>query len=322
MRQLKRILTLVSFIQFLVIVLAGPLAAEKKNIAVLDFSANNISSPEGDILRNRIEVLLYSSGKIRVLERQKYRQKVIEQNIDTFSCTDTACAARVGRYIFADYVVMGSVDRLSGYSLHIRVVESETGFIVFAGTENVSQRDDLYNALYSLTESLLESLDKKDEEKANASPETGISPLLSFSLGYSLPIYSLRDRADYGTSFLVSLLYSVYGFSFGLRSGFTGLMDSSGNLYAYVLPVLAGCQYRVSLGRAGIIPSLSLGMVYSRIQSEGSGILEPAVQTGLGFSYMIRSHVSLGVAVDYNYIIEKSGGIQFFTFGAGTAIYF
>ena len=299
--------------------LSLPLMAEKKaTLAVLDFVGNNVSSADAAILRNRIEVQFFQSGLVRVLERESFRKKIVQQNIGSMACSDTECAVRIARFIYADFVVIGSVDRIDGYTLHLRLVNATTGTIDTVISESFSSRKELFQVKETESVKLLKPI--RDGDYIN-----GSEPIkryhFSFSAfsGYALPLGTLRKKSEHGCLFSSTADFTYRNILFSLQADYIGLVQTDGSFYASLVPLIAATGYTIHLGDYYIAPRIGGGLCYNRIHGSSSGAFEGIVFSKLSFGYTLGGFNIL-LFTDYRYIVENNSPIHLLSFGLGARL--
>jgi hypothetical protein len=104
---MKKIIIIVCLILLSFVFTDILLAEEKGNIAVLDFSAKNVSNDDADIRSELIKI-----GKFNVLTRSHIRKIADEQRFQSSGMTDVKNVVKIGKLINAQYVFVGSYSKL------------------------------------------------------------------------------------------------------------------------------------------------------------------------------------------------------------------
>ena len=99
---LKHLIFLLPFILF----------AQKKNIAVLQFDAENVSTSEAKILTNRLNDELFNFGKFTVIERAQIEPVLKEQGFQQSGCVSSECAVEAGKLLGVYQIVTGSIGKI------------------------------------------------------------------------------------------------------------------------------------------------------------------------------------------------------------------
>jgi TolB-like protein len=108
---------------------------EKVNVAVLQFEAQNTSSGDAAVVADWVRNELVRSGRCTVLERVQVEKVMAEHALQTTGCTTEECAVKLGRLLNVQRMVVGSFGKLlSSYVISVRVVDVETGSIVYGDT--------------------------------------------------------------------------------------------------------------------------------------------------------------------------------------------
>ena len=101
------------------------------NIAVVDFTGNNVSSGEVRALTDRLRVELFKTKYFKVLEREMMEEILTEQGFQQTGCATDECMVRVGKLIGVEQIVGGSISKVGRtYSVSSRIVSVETGKIL------------------------------------------------------------------------------------------------------------------------------------------------------------------------------------------------
>lgn len=105
-------------------------AEEKANVAVLDFSAKNVSKDDADILADFFRSELIKTGKFNVLDRSHIQKIADEQHFQSSGMTDVRNVVKFGKLINAQYVFVGAYSKLDTlFMLNINMVNIQTGQI-------------------------------------------------------------------------------------------------------------------------------------------------------------------------------------------------
>jgi len=122
-------------------------AEGKANVAVLDFSAKNVSKDDADILADFFRSELIKTGKFNVLDRNRIQKIADEQHFQTSGMTDIKNVVTIGKLLNAQYVFVGSYSKLDTlFMLNIEMVNIQTGKIEKSeskSAENPNPKDKL-----------------------------------------------------------------------------------------------------------------------------------------------------------------------------------
>ena len=131
---LKHLIFLLPFILF----------AQKKNIAVLQFDAENVSTSEAKILTNRLNDELFNFGKFTVIERAQIEPVLKEQGFQQSGCVSSECAVEAGKLLGVDQIVTGSIGKIgSYYTVSARMIDVQTGEVLKNSKRDISGSIDL-----------------------------------------------------------------------------------------------------------------------------------------------------------------------------------
>jgi len=121
----------------------------KKNIAVLDFEGSENFSNIGSIEMAEILITqLKKSGGFEIIERNKLKEVIQEQNLQLSGIVNEETAVEMGNLLGAEYLVMGKISSVTetkkdkfAYTLvqlevgiDVRVINTSTGNIIFGET--------------------------------------------------------------------------------------------------------------------------------------------------------------------------------------------
>jgi TolB-like protein len=135
---MKKIIVLI-LAAFIVLTSAWILQAEEKaNVAVLDFSAKNVSKDDADILADFFRSELIKTGKFNVLDRSRIQKIADEQRFQKSGMTDVNAIVKIGKLINAQYIFVGSYSRLDTiFMLNIEMINIQTGKIEKSDSKSV-----------------------------------------------------------------------------------------------------------------------------------------------------------------------------------------
>ena len=105
-------------------------AQKKPGVAVLQLGGNGIDTSQLSTLTNRLRAELFETEKFVIVERGVMDAILKEQGFQQTGCTDATCAVTVGQLLNAEYMIVGTVDRIGRvYSVNIRQISVATGAI-------------------------------------------------------------------------------------------------------------------------------------------------------------------------------------------------
>ena len=127
-------------------------AAEKSNVAVLDFSGKSVSQEEADIITEYFRSELTKTGIFYVMDRSNIKRILEEQVIQSSGITDVNNAVRLGRLMNVQYVFVGTYSKLDSLiMLNVEMINIETAKIEKSesrSTESPRPKDKLDLARY------------------------------------------------------------------------------------------------------------------------------------------------------------------------------
>ena len=127
-------------------------AAEKSNVAVLDFSGKSVSQEEADIITEYFRSELTKTGIFYVMDRSNIKRILEEQAIQSSGITDVNNAVRLGRLMNVQYVFVGTYSKLDSLTmLNVEMIDIETAKIEKSesrSTESLKPKDKLDLARY------------------------------------------------------------------------------------------------------------------------------------------------------------------------------
>ncbi|HNR90652.1 MAG TPA: CsgG/HfaB family protein [Spirochaetota bacterium] len=312
---------------FILLLLSLPAIAEDRvRLAVLDLSAVNVPEFYAATVRDRIEVSLYKSDKIDLLERNKVQLVLKEHNLMAGACRDESCAIQIGKFLSATHVIVGSVTHLDGYTVTIRVVDVTRGKIVYADSENVSSKEEIAKASVKLSGRILERVEHISLEKVALRKH----PIrLSLDGGYALPVgaFDTIVRGGWSVSFMgtVGNVFTDNLF-LGIKTGYHRFPGKDDVEYASLLPFMGTIGYTFDLPKSFYIsPVLSAGGSWNYMKKDrtsSKGMIEPILNPALIFGYRFTPSFDLHFTADYYSVFEKEGVIQLLSIQLGVLFIF
>jgi len=117
------------------VLLTDAYAAERKKVAVLNFVPNNVPASYAAVVRDIVEVHLYKTNAFDILERSRIDAILAEQGFNQTGCSDTGCAVKLGQMLSVDMIVIGSVNRLTRFTITLKYVDVRKGSVEYADCE-------------------------------------------------------------------------------------------------------------------------------------------------------------------------------------------
>lgn len=121
-----------------------PLTQQRSSIAVIQLDCYGLTHGQAATLTERLRSELTSTGRFRVLEREKMEEILREQGFQQAGCVSNECMVKVGRLVAVEKIVGGSVGKVGNtYTINVRMISVESGEIVRVATEDLTGEVDL-----------------------------------------------------------------------------------------------------------------------------------------------------------------------------------
>ncbi len=138
------------------------LVGERMGIAVLPFENKGASKDLGEIVLDKMTTVLVNQNRFKVMERAQLNKILEEQKLGMSGILDAATAARIGKGIGVDAIVMGSVvlTQNGSVSIDARVIDTESARIIIARDAYTGSSDiqSVKNAVENLAHALVKDL--------------------------------------------------------------------------------------------------------------------------------------------------------------------
>ena len=292
-------------------------AEPKKRITVLSFYSDNIDESYANAARTKIEVELVKRG-LHVIEQRNIK-KVLNERGNDLPCKDAQCAARKGKMVSADYVVLGEIIFADKYMITTSIVDVNDGRIIFADSSASEEKDDILMSVRHAAK-LSNYMGIKAAKPVQTKP-VDIIGSIDITGGYVMPIAYLRQKSKNGYSIMASAGSSLNDFFVGMETGFIQLFGEKTKPYAYIVPIMAAFRYDLSIKKFFLGLSLSAGFSIDHINESKKTSVQAIVNPGVALGYKTKKLRIYSLA-EYFCIAESKRGIQFFNFGLGASIYF
>lgn len=305
----------------ILVIFAIPASSADLRLAVLDLSAVNVPDFYAGTVRDRVEVSLYKSNKIELLERNKVQLVLKEHNLISSVCKDDSCAVQIGKFLSATHVIVGNVTYLDRYTITLRVVDVARGKIVYADSESVPSRPQIDGASTKIAGRILEHIEGIHSENSLTMKHPF---MLSIEGGYVQPIgvFSRIARGGYSVSLTGAVInVGVNNLYIGIKGGFNRFWGKDDVNYSYIVPFTALIGYTFNLPKSFFIsPSLAAGGSWNYMKKDRSnskGIIEPVINPELSIGYNIIPAICIFISAGYSAIFERNAVIQMFFTNAG-----
>jgi len=124
-------------------------------IAVSDLSAEGVSQSNASIVADWLRGALVTTGTYTVVERSAMQKILSEQAFQNTGCTSSDCAVKLGKVLNVKKMVVGSFGKfLDSYVLNVRVVDVESGQVVYSDSAKGKTTDEVEENIKSLAQRL------------------------------------------------------------------------------------------------------------------------------------------------------------------------
>ena len=123
------------FVLLTLIFLVGFSTAEDKQtkIAVFELIPQGVEQSEAGMITDRLRNELLSVNDFTCIEHSQMQQIFEENNVQELDCSTNECAIKIGKLLEVSYVIVGKIGKIGDmYTLHLRIIEVETGKITFS----------------------------------------------------------------------------------------------------------------------------------------------------------------------------------------------
>lgn len=169
MRETKRLLTLA-----LLFLLSGvsALHAQPQRLAVLSLEGEGIDSLEIATASQFLVTDIVKTEKFIVLDRANIEKILGEQAFQRSGVTSAADAARLGRLLNVQKILLGSLLKLGGeYYLNVSVIDVETAAIALAAREMCASMNELPQLTQKIAQQLAQMVIPPEIEALTKEPE-------------------------------------------------------------------------------------------------------------------------------------------------------
>jgi len=162
MRNTRKLLS-VTVMLILAVLLTGNLHAKKKmRIAMLELTPLSVTKDLATGVTDLVVTELVNCGQFEVLERMQVVKILNEQGFQQTGVTDTSKAIEAGKLLNADTVMVGTLQKFNtSFVLNVKIVDVNTGKIMFADKQVAKGNDKLIDASTLLVSSLVRRITGK-----------------------------------------------------------------------------------------------------------------------------------------------------------------
>jgi TolB-like protein len=95
--------------------------------ASIDFAAENMSISDSRLIVDRMFHYLVSQRKFKVVDKKSRDEVLGEIEFSQSNCVDEACQLQIGKLLSIDFIIVGSIGRLSTrYIINAKMLRVET----------------------------------------------------------------------------------------------------------------------------------------------------------------------------------------------------
>jgi len=119
-----------------------------ETLAVADLQATGVSAGDASVITSLLRGELVKNGKFKVVEKSNMDKILAEQTFQQTGCTSSECAVKLGKILNVKLMIVGEFGKLMGDSfVNVRVIEVESGEVVFADKAKGNTSDALENSI-------------------------------------------------------------------------------------------------------------------------------------------------------------------------------
>lgn len=301
----------------------------KKRIAILDITVNNASKSLARIARTRIEMSIYKSKKFRIIERNLIEQAIKDQVKSKKSISESRDIVALGKFLLADYVLIGNIDFLDKYTITIKIVEVKTGEIVYSESAPYNRSDEILKLSFNMGKKLTTTLEKIIDNNTNNTLQKKRNTNIYMSImgGYSQPTNTFSQIVNHGYNTIFQAgLSNIFtnNLTIAIETGYSKFNGKENIDYTYQIPLLLYNEYSFKLSKNFYIsPTLSFGTVYNYIKTDSYSASknEPIIKSGINLRYMFNKNWAVILSSNYVNIFEKDGNINYYQITGGLALF-
>lgn len=133
---------------------------KKLSIAISTLESNSLPAGNAAIITNLLQEGLWKTDRFRVIERDRTDAVIQELGFQMSGCTETQCAAVIGKALNVEEMIVGSLEKLGEmYIIAVRFVNVESVTVTLAKSVRYKGSvEDLPNAVDNLIESIVSHL--------------------------------------------------------------------------------------------------------------------------------------------------------------------
>ena len=156
MRKNRKLLSVIVMLMFAVLFTTSLHAKKKMRIAMLELTPLSVTAELATGVTDLVVTELVNCGQFEVLERMQVVKILNEQGFQQTGVTDTSKAIEAGKLLNADTVMIGTLQKFNtSFVLNVKIVDVNTGKIMFADKQVAKDNDKLIDASALLVNSLV-----------------------------------------------------------------------------------------------------------------------------------------------------------------------
>jgi hypothetical protein len=141
------------------ITLSGKWPSSTPVLSVLDFRIEDIPMSEGNFLVELLTSALFETGRFRIIEKSQRENILNETEFSLSDCVDEQCQIEVGKLLAADFIVVGSIGRVSNrYVLGTKMLQVANGETVSSAYEIYRTMDEAVDNCLGIAKALADGL--------------------------------------------------------------------------------------------------------------------------------------------------------------------
>ncbi|MEK7476717.1 MAG: CsgG/HfaB family protein [Candidatus Coatesbacteria bacterium] len=129
------------------------------NLAVSEFTAQGVSATDTAVIADILRSELVKTNAFNVVEKANMDKILAEQTFQQTGCTSEECAVKLGKLLNVQRMVVGSFGKLlDKYFVNLRVVNVETGRVVYGDTVNGRTVEEIQKGLNEVVARIAKSV--------------------------------------------------------------------------------------------------------------------------------------------------------------------
>ncbi len=319
------------------------LSAQTKSgstVAVLEFQKTGaITGDDVQTLTNRFRAMLFQTKIFNVVERQKMKEILKEQEfVMSDECNTNECAVQVGQLLGVEYMIAGDIGLIGDtYTIDLRMIDVSSGRIVQTHSKDYDGKisglleimKQIANSFSqfqksaaqsrsadkAVTESHATEKEKRSSGEANEktqnTPEVGVNRSKAFQVrlvvGSAVPSGQFKNDADAktGTNVMLSFGYYITPKILAVADLGAQTFKGSGGTTYKTHPLVFGGRYYLPVNRINSYIGLGFGTAKIEYDPDGGTASKNsyfATRLGFGAEYVLRKNLAITACIDFTSI--------------------